>query len=133
MPPGDSIEAAKAWLAFDKGALRHEHQSPAVLEACLILSAAFNRWQADMHHNIGLALVDLGWVGRLDEDGPDRPARLVLLADDLSQLPLAPLCERLLLLGFLCERTHLTVADRDGWIWYDGRLVPWRSATTHRA
>lgn len=21
--------------------------------------------------------------------------------------------------------------DRDGWIWYDGRLVPWRSATTH--
>src|SRR5688572_4277960 len=21
--------------------------------------------------------------------------------------------------------------DRDGWIWYDGQLVPWRSATTH--
>lgn len=21
--------------------------------------------------------------------------------------------------------------DRDGWIWYDGELVPWRSATTH--
>jgi branched-chain amino acid aminotransferase len=21
--------------------------------------------------------------------------------------------------------------DRDGWIWYDGRLVPWREATTH--
>ena len=21
--------------------------------------------------------------------------------------------------------------DRDGWIWYDGALVPWRSATTH--
>ena len=21
--------------------------------------------------------------------------------------------------------------DRDGWIWYDGTLVPWRSATTH--
>lgn len=21
--------------------------------------------------------------------------------------------------------------DRDGWIWYDGSLVPWRSATTH--
>lgn len=21
--------------------------------------------------------------------------------------------------------------DRDGWIWYDGKLVPWRSATTH--
>ena len=43
------------------------------------------------------ALVDLGWVGRLDEDGPARPARLVLLADDLAQLPLAPLCRRLLL------------------------------------
>jgi branched-chain amino acid aminotransferase len=23
------------------------------------------------------------------------------------------------------------MADRDGWIWYDGKLVPWRSATTH--
>ena len=21
--------------------------------------------------------------------------------------------------------------DRDGWIWYDGKLVPWRAATTH--
>src|SRR5262245_19626661 len=21
--------------------------------------------------------------------------------------------------------------DRDGWIWYDGALVPWRTATTH--
>jgi branched-chain amino acid aminotransferase len=27
--------------------------------------------------------------------------------------------------------TPLSMADRDGWIWYDGRLVPWRSATTH--
>ena len=25
----------------------------------------------------------------------------------------------------------LSMADRDGWIWYDGRLVEWRSATTH--
>ena len=25
----------------------------------------------------------------------------------------------------------LSMADRDGQIWYDGRLVPWRSATTH--
>ena len=24
-----------------------------------------------------------------------------------------------------------TMADRDGWIWYDGKLVPWRDATTH--
>jgi branched-chain amino acid aminotransferase len=23
------------------------------------------------------------------------------------------------------------MADRDGWIWYDGQLVPWRDATTH--
>jgi len=25
----------------------------------------------------------------------------------------------------------MSMADRDGWIWYDGRLVPWREATTH--
>jgi branched-chain amino acid aminotransferase len=25
----------------------------------------------------------------------------------------------------------LSMADRDGWIWQDGKLVPWRSATTH--
>jgi branched-chain amino acid aminotransferase len=24
-----------------------------------------------------------------------------------------------------------SMADRDGWIWYDGKLVPWRSANTH--
>ena len=24
-----------------------------------------------------------------------------------------------------------TMADRDGFIWYDGELVPWRDATTH--
>jgi branched-chain amino acid aminotransferase len=24
-----------------------------------------------------------------------------------------------------------SMADRDGWIWHDGRLVPWREATTH--
>jgi branched-chain amino acid aminotransferase len=28
-------------------------------------------------------------------------------------------------------KAPLSMADRDGWIWYDGRLVPWRSATTH--
>src|SRR5689334_23987528 len=28
-------------------------------------------------------------------------------------------------------RGPLSMADRDGWIWYDGKLVPWRSATTH--
>lgn len=25
----------------------------------------------------------------------------------------------------------MTMADRDGFIWYDGELVPWREATTH--
>ena len=25
----------------------------------------------------------------------------------------------------------MSMADRDGFIWYDGRLVPWRDATTH--
>ncbi len=25
----------------------------------------------------------------------------------------------------------MSMADRDGWIWYDGNLVPWREATTH--
>ena len=25
----------------------------------------------------------------------------------------------------------MSMADRDGLIWYDGRLVPWREATTH--
>jgi branched-chain amino acid aminotransferase len=25
----------------------------------------------------------------------------------------------------------MSMADRDGWIWNDGRLVPWRDATTH--
>ena len=25
----------------------------------------------------------------------------------------------------------MSMADRDGVIWYDGKLVPWRDATTH--
>jgi branched-chain amino acid aminotransferase len=25
----------------------------------------------------------------------------------------------------------MTMADRDGWIWYDGKMVPWREAGTH--
>src|SRR3989441_5167727 len=25
----------------------------------------------------------------------------------------------------------MSMADHDGFIWYDGKLVPWRSATTH--
>ena len=25
----------------------------------------------------------------------------------------------------------MSMADRDGHIWYDGKLVPWRDATTH--
>src|SRR5260221_8937511 len=33
--------------------------------------------------------------------------------------------------GKRAPRGPLSMADRDGWIWYDGKLVPWRSATTH--
>ncbi len=29
------------------------------------------------------------------------------------------------------ELATMSMADRDGYIWYDGKLVPWRSATTH--
>src|SRR4029078_4346898 len=25
----------------------------------------------------------------------------------------------------------MSMANREGWIWYDGKLVPWREATTH--
>jgi branched-chain amino acid aminotransferase len=25
----------------------------------------------------------------------------------------------------------MSMSDRDGWIWYDGQIVPWREATTH--
>ena len=25
----------------------------------------------------------------------------------------------------------MSMSDRDGFIWYDGELVPWRNATTH--
>jgi len=28
-------------------------------------------------------------------------------------------------------KAALSMADRDGWIWHDGKLVPWRTATTH--
>src|SRR5258708_16602186 len=33
--------------------------------------------------------------------------------------------------GKKAPRGPLSMADRDGWIWHDGELVPWRSATTH--
>src|SRR5258707_13895013 len=33
--------------------------------------------------------------------------------------------------GKKTPRGPLSMADRDGWIWHDGKLVPWRSATTH--
>ena len=29
------------------------------------------------------------------------------------------------------ENANMSMADRDGFIWYDGKLVPWRDATTH--
>ena len=25
----------------------------------------------------------------------------------------------------------MSMAERDGWIWYDGKMVPWRDASTH--
>jgi branched-chain amino acid aminotransferase len=25
----------------------------------------------------------------------------------------------------------MSLSDKDGWIWYDGKMVPWREATTH--
>jgi len=31
----------------------------------------------------------------------------------------------------LLEKPTMSMADRDGFIWYDGKLVPWRDATTH--
>jgi branched-chain amino acid aminotransferase len=31
----------------------------------------------------------------------------------------------------LNEENTMSMADRDGVIWYDGKLVPWREATTH--
>lgn len=32
---------------------------------------------------------------------------------------------------FVREYLKMSMADRDGFIWYDGRLVPWREANTH--
>src|SRR2546426_7034947 len=33
--------------------------------------------------------------------------------------------------GKKAPRAPVSMADRDGLIWYDGKLVPWREATTH--
>src|SRR6185437_10778448 len=33
--------------------------------------------------------------------------------------------------AFALEKNTMSMADRDGHIWYYGKLVPWRSATTH--
>src|SRR5947199_7930712 len=33
--------------------------------------------------------------------------------------------------GKKAPRAPVSMAERDGWIWYDGKLVPWRDATTH--
>ena len=33
--------------------------------------------------------------------------------------------------GKKAPRAPVSMAERDGWIWYDGKLVPWREATTH--
>src|SRR5216117_2205621 len=33
--------------------------------------------------------------------------------------------------GKKAPRAPVSMAERDSWIWYDGKLVPWREATTH--
>src|SRR5204862_4482752 len=33
--------------------------------------------------------------------------------------------------GKKAPRAPVSMADRDGWIWHDGKLVPWREANTH--
>jgi len=33
--------------------------------------------------------------------------------------------------AFALEKNTMSMADRAGQIWYDGKLVPWRDATTH--
>ena len=33
--------------------------------------------------------------------------------------------------GKKAPRAPVSMADRDGWIWYDGKLVPWRDAKLH--
>src|SRR5882724_4544955 len=32
---------------------------------------------------------------------------------------------------YLLEKSIMSMADRDGFIWFDGKLVPWREANTH--
>ena len=32
---------------------------------------------------------------------------------------------------FQVEKHKMSMAERDGFIWYDGKMVPWREATTH--
>src|ERR1700687_4041582 len=41
----------------------------------------------------------------------------------------SPACARIT--TFSRERSNMSMADRDGEIWYDGKLVPWREANTH--
>src|SRR4029453_4667839 len=33
--------------------------------------------------------------------------------------------------SFASRSKAMSMANRDGWIWYDGKMVPWRDATTH--
>src|ERR1700757_1456315 len=43
----------------------------------------------------------------------------------------APHRELFMAQGKKTPRAPGSMADRDGWIWYDGKLVPWREANTH--
>src|ERR1700688_3601692 len=38
-------------------------------------------------------------------------------------------CDRIT--TFSRESSNMSMADRDGLIWYDGKMVPWREANTH--
>ncbi len=78
--------------------LRTLDQARAAGQGGLALTRLARRMQVDhlQLEPVTEVLVELGWVGRLEEDRPDQPPRLVLLVDP-AQVPLAPLSERLLL------------------------------------
>ena len=69
------------------------------------------------------------------DDGGDRSIRFpdafhfaILAAVRMARMRAVPLES---LTSQNCRRTPMSMADRDGFIWYDGKLIPWRDATTH--
>ena len=79
-------------------ALRSLEQARAMGQGGLALTRLAGRMRVDhlQLEPVTEVLVELGWIGRLEEDRPDQPPRLVLLVEP-AQVPLAPLSERLLL------------------------------------